>query len=272
MIDVTIANFEAEVIEASMHTPVLVDFWAPWCAPCRVLGPVLERMAAQAGGRWELVKINTEEHPELAATYNIASIPAVKLFTNGAVKDEFVGALPEREIGRFLDKALPSPAAGQLVRAQELLNQGSSAAAVELLEEVLKTESDNAEARVLLARALLGENPERVASVLEPIELESEFADQAQALRTLARLAAMARDPAALPEGRGRDRFRSGANAIASSDYAAVLKAFIEVMQNDKQYAGGAAKEGCKALFQLLGPRHPVVEQYFRAFSSALHS
>jgi thioredoxin len=100
-------DFETQVLQRSKQRPVLVDFWAPWCAPCRTLGPVLEKMAAQANSRWELVKVNTEENQELAAAYNIASIPAVKLFVNGEVVDEFVGALPEREIRRFIEKPLP---------------------------------------------------------------------------------------------------------------------------------------------------------------------
>jgi putative thioredoxin len=104
-------DFEAEVLERSKEVPVLAAFWAPWCGPCRTLGPVLERMATQAGSRWELVKINTEEHQDLAAAFNIASITAVNPFVDGKVANEFVGALPEREIRRFFEKALPSPSA-----------------------------------------------------------------------------------------------------------------------------------------------------------------
>ena len=104
-----VQDFGTQVLERSKQIPVLVDFWAPWCAPCRALGPVLERMVTQANGQWELVKVNTEENQEIVATFNIASIPTVKLFVNGAVVSEFVEALPEREIHRFLEQAFPSP-------------------------------------------------------------------------------------------------------------------------------------------------------------------
>lgn len=267
-----VKNFETQVLERSKEIPVLVDFWAPWCGPCRTLGPVLERMAAQADGQWELAKINTEEHQELAGAYNIASIPAVKLFVNGRVKDEFVGALPEREIRRFLEKALPSPSAGRMAEAQRLLSEGMNEAASRLLEPIVGSEAGNHEARVLLAQALLGSDPERAAAVLEPVGPDSDFGEKARALRTLARLARLASHPAELPEGKVRERYLAGAAAVREGQFEPALEAFIEVLQRGKTYDDGGAKEACKAIFQLLGRTHPLAERYFRGFSSALHS
>lgn len=103
-------RFNEDVIETSRTKPVLVDFWAPWCAPCRVLGPTLERLAKESGGSWRLVKINADSHPQLVRQYGIRGIPAVKLFVDGEVVDEFVGALPERAVRQWLDKALPEVA------------------------------------------------------------------------------------------------------------------------------------------------------------------
>jgi putative thioredoxin len=267
-----VQDFEKQVLQRSNQIPVLVDFWAPWCGPCRTLGPVLERMATQAGGLWELVKINTEEHQDLAAAFNIASIPAVKLFVKGKVADEFVGALPEREIRRFLEKALPSPSASQLAEAQRLLNEAANGAAVKLLEPVVNGEPGNFEARVLLAQALLSTDPARITTLLEPVVPDSEFSERADAIRTLARLAQLAKDPAALPEANVRDKYLAGAAALRSGNFGLALEAFIEVLERNKQYENGGAKEACRAIFQLLGMRHPLVERSFRAFSSALHS
>lgn len=265
-------DFERQVIVRSKEVPVLADFWAPWCGPCRTLGPILEKLAAQANGRWELVKVNIEENEQLAMALNIASIPAVKLYVNGEVADQFVGALPEIEIRRFLDKALPSPAAKQLAEARHLVGQQKMNAATEILEPIVNAEPNNLEARVLLAQALLGIAPERIADLVAPIGPGSEFAETAASLKTLGRLAALPDGGVTLPEAKVRERYLAGAAALRAGDFAAALEAFVEVLERNKAYDESGAKEACKAIFQVLGRRHPLAERFFRAFSSALHS
>lgn len=103
-------NFEEDVIQTSHRKPVLVDFWAPWCGPCRILSPTLDKLARESNGTWRLVKINADTFPDLVRRYGVRGIPAVKLFVDGAVKDEFVGALPEHAVRQWLEKALPPDA------------------------------------------------------------------------------------------------------------------------------------------------------------------
>src|SRR4030095_3403425 len=131
---VTRANFDEVVLKGSAQRPVLVDFWAPWCAPCRVLSPVLDRLAEEFGARFTLVKLNTEEEPELAVRYSVRGIPNCKLFVNGEVIDEFTGALPEGALREFLAEALPSPAAPVVAAAKALLAGNDATAALAKLD------------------------------------------------------------------------------------------------------------------------------------------
>lgn len=266
-----VTHFQTEVIERSRKLPVVVDFWAAWCGPCRVLGPVLERLAEQAGGRWALAKVDTELLTDVAAKYAIQSIPAVKLFVNGEVIDEFVGALPEGQIRKWLDRALPSPHAAALSDATRMLDAGRFAEARPLVEDVLSAEPGNRDARVLLARTLVHSEPAAVDAALQPLADDAERADGIETLHTLGRVATFADSPERLPAGRGRDRFLEGATALRRGDFASAFEAFIDVLGIDRQYADGLARDAGRAIILLLGLDHPVVDAHFRAFSSAVN-
>lgn len=265
-----VVNFHAEVIEKSHTVPVLVDFWADWCGPCKILGPVLERLAAQNDGQWVLAKVNTEEHADLARQYNIQSIPNVKLFVDGAVVDEFVGALPEYQLQRWLQKAIPGKSRKILEQAEALLKSGNESSASQLLQQIPPTDPDYTEARILLARCLIFENPVQAAALIEDIE-EPQFAEILETVRTLARLHQLALQPGQLPDGDGRRLYLAAITSVVARDYEAALKQFIDVIRENRYFDDDGSRKACIALFRVLGEDHPLTQQYRRVFSSALY-
>ncbi len=263
-------DFEREVIQRSYTVPVLVDFWAEWCAPCRMLSPVLERLAERANGRWVLAKVNTEEHPELAYRYGVRSIPNVKLFVDGQVVDEFVGALPEYVIERWLQKVLPSPHRHLLHQARQLLEQQRVSEAQQLLEQLLEADPDHAEARLLLAQLLLLAEPERALQLVANLEVSPPHDELAEAIRTLAPVLQL-RSEEELPPDPVRPLFWHGVRAAQQGQFDTALEHFIEVIRQNRYYHDDAARRLCIAIFKFLGEDHPVTLRRRREFSSALY-
>ena len=271
--DYEVTDFESDVLAASMRQPVLVDFWAPWCGPCRFLGPVLERLAAEEhDGRWRLVKVNTDQHPDVSMRYGIRGIPAVKLFVDGDVVDEFTGALPEQAVRQWLDKALPSEAKNRLAAAEMAIAEEDLAHAEVHLRAVLESEPENAQARLLLARIMLFDDPEEAqalagnASFAGPSYLQLE-----ESIKTIARLLDLQADPSTLPEGPERARYAEAAQALARQDFSAALEGFIDVIRMNRYYDEDGSRKACIAIFSILGEQHPVTRQHRRAFDMALY-
>jgi putative thioredoxin len=257
-----VTDFEHEVIERSRTVPVLTDFWAAWCGPCRTLGPLLEKLAADADGRWVLAKVDTEALPAVAERYHVASIPSVKLFVDGEVVDEFSGALPEARVRRWLEQAIPSPRSLELAMALERLGAGELLAAAPMLAAIVAAEPANRVARFALAEVQLRLAPATVAGLLAPLADDPELADRAEALATLARHAAEAAPtPALAPVGA----------ALRAGDWDAAWGAVIAVLADRRAPEREAARGIGRAIVVLLGIQHPLVEKHFRAFSSALN-
>ena len=259
-----VGDFTRDVIQRSHETPVLVDFWAAWCGPCRTLGPVLERMAESAEG-WELAKVDTEAFAEIAQQYQVMSIPNVKLFVNGEVVDEFVGALSEREIRAFLDRALPSPRSAVITDARARADSGDVAGAQAALQAALAAQPGDSRARLLLAELLLRTAPEAIEATLGPIG--DEVPDRVEALRVIAHWVMQA---GRLPEGAAREPFTAAITAVRAGDWDGALENVVASLRTQRGYAGGAARELGRGIYLLLGVAHPACARHYRSFTSAL--
>jgi putative thioredoxin len=278
MMDVTIQNFEAEVIEASMTTPVLVDFWAPWCGPCKSLGPILERVETAYEGRFKLVKINSDEEQQLAQAFGIKSIPTCVLLMNGQPVDGFMGALPEGQVKQFLDKHLAD--AGELQaqapaqEAQQPHEADDADSARAALEQALATNPGNDDARFDLVKLLIGHGElAEAAALLAPamsrIPVPLRFEAQTQWLNALEFVTT---DPRgqwdldqfdALIAHNKRDfesRFAKSRLLIAVGQWEAAMDELLEIIMRDKKWDNEAPRKTFVALLELMTPPKPKTQ------------
>lgn len=268
-------DFQRDVIEASRDLPVVVDFWAEWCGPCRILGPVLEKLAAEARGRWKLVKLNTETHPQIAMQYRIQSIPAVKMFSDGKVVAEFVGALPEVQVRRWLDEHIPSETQKTLAAAQQAIANGDRSKGRNLLQQALASEPDNDDARVLLAELEFESDPAKARKLVPDISMESEFYARGQAISRLTALIENFEDLAKTARESERnpkawEHYLGGIQALKNSDYDKALQNWIEALLVDRSIDDDGPRQACVAVFTYLGQDHEITRKYHRSFTSAL--
>jgi putative thioredoxin len=272
--DVTDATFATDVLERSKRVPVVVDFWAPWCGPCRVLGPVIERVAAEHGSDVVLVKLNTDENPRTAAEFRIQGIPAVKAFRNGRVVKEFTGALPEPQVRAFFATLVPTEAEKAGRDALRRASAGDPAAEASL-RSVLEKSPGNADAVVGLATLLVarGDTEEatelldrapqdRRAKVLRHRIFLDGFAKKHAGEDIAGEAAAAPRDP--------RARYRYGALLASQEKYAEALDELLESVRLDRGFAEGAARKAALAVFDILGLESPITREYQRRLSQLL--
>ena len=264
-------NFDVDVIERSRQKPVLVDFWAAWCGPCRVIGPVLERLADRNGDDWELRKLDTEKHPTIARQYRITSIPAVKLFVDGEVKDEFVGALPEQVIVDWLKKVLPSKFREQLKRAETLVAEGNLGEAHYLLGEVLQNDPDDQPGIVLMAQVELYSDPAKAAEIADRIPLGSDHFETAEAIKALSRLFRFVETPDVLDEAPVKADYLNAIRLLQEGKNEAALEGFIDIIRRNRYYGDDGARKAVIAVFKLLGEDHPTTRAYRNPFANALY-
>jgi putative thioredoxin len=265
-----IHDFETEVIQRSHQIPVLVDFWAEWCGPCRMLSPVLEKLAGQSIGEWVLAKVNTEELPDAAREYGIRSIPNVKMFYGGKVVGEFVGVLPEHMIVQWLKQNLPSRNQSKIDEADTLIAEGKIAEAQASLESILSDEPTNQQAMALLAKTYLFDKPARAMELVEHLD-DPQYSEASDAIKTLGRLLTLGNDPAQLQDSPTKQEYLAAISALQSREFDKSLEKFIAVIRNDRYYDDDGSRKACIAIFKILGEEHATTQKYRREFSSALY-
>ena len=274
IVDVGDTDFETAVLKRSETAPVVVDFWAPWCGPCRALGPLLERLAAEHQGAFILAKVNVDEAPAVSQAFGIQSIPAVKGFRDGVLVGEFVGAQPEATVRKLLELVLPTAADGLVARAATLAPEAAEAA----LREALELEPRHARALLELARMLAARGDtagalqllERV-SPPSPLVAESERLAAELRMRTdgagdqaalRARIAADPNDLAA--------RLDLGRTLAALGKHEDALAELLDVVRRDPHFADDGARKAMVDLFAVLGSDDPLTDRYRNELAKAL--
>jgi putative thioredoxin len=271
VIEVTEATFERDVIQQSLQKPVVVDFWAPWCGPCRMLGPILERLAAEPGAAFILAKVNTDHNPNVSMTYRIQGIPAVKAFVNGKVTAEFVGAQPEPRVRQFLAQLAPTPGQKSQAEAGRLFGAGKYLEAETAFREVTAREPNNGEARLGLVQALLYQGKGCAAvEALKDFPATPQY-QKAEKLRPLATYLCQMANGRSNGQTTGIDHnYKLAAQLLGQREYAGALYNLLTVMRENKGYRDGEAKNVLLGVFELLGDNDPLTQEYRRQLASVL--
>ena len=275
--DATEANFEQRVILRSRDVPVVVDFWAPWCGPCKTLGPLLEKIAAEHDGRFELVKVNVDECQQLAMMFRVQSVPTVYAFRDGQPVDGFAEAQPESVVRQWIDRFAPAPEREAIEVGEEALAAGDLPGAHRGFLAALQKDANHGRALLGMARVLLARgDADGAKGYLNRIDADDPVAAQAERVRGVLAFADDADDEIALRARIEADRkdveawYKLGATLAASGRTDEALEAMLRVVEIDRSFREDAGRKALLSLFDLLGHEEPRVISFRRRLSSVL--
>lgn len=272
--DATPQNFQQVVLENSHHVPVLVDFWADWCQPCKTLMPLLAKLAAEYQGGFILAKVNTDQHQQLAAQFGVRNLPTVKVVKGGRIVDEFMGAQPESAIRKIIDRHRVRKTEPYRQQALQMYETGDLAGATQLMEQVVQHEPDFYEAVVELSGMLIqlerAEEAEFMLQSIPPDAIDNQIISQLLAEAKKARLQAQVSgvDTLALEQRLAENpndleaMLELAKIRIAGDDIEGGLELYFTVHKQDSNYQDGAGKKGLFSTFELIGPKNPLVKKY----------
>lgn len=280
VVNVTTKDFVKIVLEGSSQRPVLVDFWANWCAPCRTLGPILDKIAEDWKGKLLVAKIDTDQEKSLAAQLGIRSLPTVRLFHNGRSVGEFMGAIPESEVQAFLQKHLPRASDSLLLQAESLLTQNRAAPALELIERARASDPDNARVTLIFAKTklMLGDFA-AAQTALDALPMQEHNSEEAKTLKArliFERIVIQAQTPKILEErlvnqpNDSEARYQLAALQVVNGDYQVALDNLLILLRKDRNYGDDAARRGILLIFDLLGGSGELVNRYRVKLTNAL--
>lgn len=280
-LDVGLADFAQSVLEESKHRPVVVDFWAPWCGPCKSLKPILEKLAAEYGGKFLLAKINSDDNQELAARYGVRGIPSVKAVVDGQVVNEFTGALPEPAVREFIDSLLPSPAEPLRQEAMAAHARGETDATRKLLLQAIRLDPKHEQARLDLVDVLLDAGDFAEAQRLLD-EVAEDAKDRGRIERLAARLSLARAASGDADEKTLRARIEADGAELAARlelanllalkhDYGGALEQLLEIVRRDRAFGDDIGRKTLLQIFSLLGSDSDLVREYRGKLSSLIN-
>lgn len=278
---VSAQDFQSTVIDNSFNHPVLVDFWADWCEPCKAIAPVLEKLVNEYAGKLILAKVDTEQEKELAAHFQIKSLPTMKLIRNGQIVAERTGALPEGEIRAFIKPFITSESDKIMQAAMSAHEEGRFEDALELMNQALEKDPSNADLKISIARAIFSEGDKDGAlTLLDSLSDDEQQKQEAIKLRAEINMADQLEDLPALDQIEQRliDNPDDCEALLQKSHYLSAngendeaMECLLKIMRIDRQYDDDAGRRGLLSLFDMLGSEHPSVQKYRRKMFTLLH-